>query len=48
MRQRGMTETQARAVLTESFLAEPLDRLADEGLKTRWMDMVRGALRPDA
>lgn len=33
MRQRGLSEASARALLTESFLAEPLDRLNDEELR---------------
>lgn len=44
MRQRGMSEAQARALLTESFLAEPLDRVAHDETKARWVDLIRAAL----
>jgi Fe-S cluster assembly protein SufD len=33
MRQRGLSAPRARALLIESFLAEPLDGIADETLR---------------
>ena len=48
MRQRGMSEAQARAILTESFLAEPLDRVQDEDVRERWMGFIRQALQDTA
>lgn len=41
MRQRGLSEVKARAMLIESFLAEPLDIISDEALR----DEVSGQLR---
>lgn len=41
MRQRGLPEARARALLIESFLAEPLDGIADESLR----DTLKGELR---
>jgi Fe-S cluster assembly protein SufD len=41
MRQRGLPEARARALLIESFLAEPLDGIADEALR----DTLKSELR---
>jgi Fe-S cluster assembly protein SufD len=41
MRQRGLPAARARALLIESFLAEPLDGIADETLR----DTLKGELR---
>ena len=41
MRQRGIPAPRARALLIESFLAEPLDAIADEALR----DELKTALR---
>ncbi|XBQ15553.1 MAG: SufD family Fe-S cluster assembly protein [Oceanicaulis sp.] len=45
MRQRGLSETKARALLTESFLAEPLDRIADETLRETLTARLRARLQ---
>ncbi|MEQ8404429.1 MAG: SufD family Fe-S cluster assembly protein [Oceanicaulis sp.] len=45
MRQRGLPEATARALLTESFLAEPLDRVADETLRATLLERLRARLR---
>lgn len=44
MRQRGLPEAAARALLTESFLAEPIDRLEDEELREVLQVQLRAAL----
>ncbi|WP_270375747.1 SufB/SufD family protein [Marinicauda sp. Alg238-R41] len=44
MRQRGMSETEARALLTESFLAEPLDAITDEVRRDDLLAKLRTAL----
>lgn len=44
MRQRGLPEAEARALLVESFLAEPLDALGDEGLREEMLDLLRARL----
>jgi len=40
MRQRGIPMAQAKALLTEAFLASVFDDLADEGMKTSLMDQI--------
>ncbi|MFP4519860.1 MAG: SufB/SufD family protein [Oceanicaulis sp.] len=45
MRQRGLPEVSARALLTESFLAEPLDRIADESLRETLLERLRARLQ---
>ncbi len=44
MRQRGLPEAAARALLTESFLAEPLEAVSDETLRARLLAELREAL----
>lgn len=44
MRQRGIPEVPARALLTESFLAEPLERIEDEVLRDGLLSRLRAAL----
>lgn len=44
MRQRGLSETKARAMLIESFLAEPLDLISDETLRAELQDLLRERL----
>jgi len=44
MRQRGLSEAAARALLTESFLAEPLEAVADATLRERLLEAVRNRL----
>lgn len=44
MRQRGLSEARARALLTQSFLAEPLERLADEAVRDALMARLQTAL----
>ena len=44
MRQRGLPEAKARALLIESFLAEPLDGVRDETLRDELKAMVRDRL----
>ncbi|MGP1273809.1 MAG: SufB/SufD family protein [Caulobacterales bacterium] len=44
MRQRGLTETRARAVLTRSFLAEPLDAVSNDALHERLLGKLDAAL----
>ena len=44
MRQRGIPIAQARALLTEAFLAEAFDDMADEDLKESLLGKVRGWL----
>ncbi|MEE2567773.1 Fe-S cluster assembly protein SufD [Hyphobacterium marinum] len=44
MRQRGLPEAKARALLIESFLAEPLDGIADEGLRDELRNLLRQRL----
>lgn len=44
MRQRGIEELRARALLTESFLAEPLDQISDEPLREALTDKLRESL----
>ncbi len=44
MRQRGLPDATARALLTESFLAEPLDRLEDEDLREGLTIQLKSAL----
>ena len=41
MRQRGIPVAQARALLTEAFLAEAFDDLADEDLRESLLGKVR-------
>lgn len=45
MRQRGLPEAKARALLTESFLAEPLERIADETLRETLLQRLRARLQ---
>jgi Fe-S cluster assembly protein SufD len=45
MRQRGLPETKARALLVESFLAEPLERIADETLRETFIERLRARLK---
>ncbi|MGJ3230261.1 MAG: SufB/SufD family protein [Oceanicaulis sp.] len=45
MRQRGLPEVTARALLTESFLAEPLERIADETLRETLLERLRARLQ---
>ncbi|PWE17293.1 Fe-S cluster assembly protein SufD [Marinicauda salina] len=45
MRQRGIPEPQARALLTESFLAEPLMAIADEAERERLLEKLRARLK---
>jgi len=45
MRQRGLSETAARALLTESFLAEPLEAIEDEGERERLIETLRARLK---
>jgi Fe-S cluster assembly protein SufD len=44
MRQRGLPEAKARALLIESFLAEPLDAISDENLRGALKTMLRNRL----
>lgn len=44
MRQRGLPEATARALLTESFLADPIDRLEDEELREVLSVQLKAAL----
>lgn len=44
MRQRGLPEATARALLTESFLAEPLERIEDDATRERLLDRLRNRL----
>ncbi|WP_291842632.1 SufD family Fe-S cluster assembly protein [Maricaulis sp.] len=44
MRQRGLPEAKARALLIESYLAEPLDRVRDEALRDILKATLRGRL----
>jgi len=44
MRQRGLEEKAARALLTESFLSEPLDAVADEAERERLKARLRARL----
>ena len=44
MRQRGIPETKARALLIESFLAEPLVGIADENLRAELLALLRARL----
>lgn len=44
MRQRGLSEIKARAMLIESFLAEPLDIISDEALREEVSDLLRKRL----
>ena len=44
MRQRGLSEAGARALLTQSFLAEPLERLSDETVRDALMARLQTAL----
>lgn len=44
MRQRGLSEAQARAVLTESFLADPLEQIADDDIREDFLDKLRTRL----
>jgi len=41
MRQRGLPEVVARTLLVESFLAEPLDRIADEAVRESLIERLR-------
>jgi Fe-S cluster assembly protein SufD len=45
MRQRGLPEAKARALLIESFLAEPLDAISDEPLRDTLKTMLRDRLK---
>ena len=45
MRQRGIPEKRARALLIESFLAEPLDEITDEVLRDELKDLLQERLR---
>ena len=44
MRQRGLSELKARAMLIESFLAEPLDMISDETLREELASTLRQRL----
>lgn len=44
MRQRGLSEARARAVLTRSFLAEPLDAIEDETVREALLARLDAAL----
>lgn len=44
MRQRGMTEAEARALLTESFLAEPLEAMTDNVRRDDFLAKLRTGL----
>ena len=44
MRQRGLPEVKARALLTESFLSEPLDAVADDAVRERLIARLRERL----
>ncbi|KAA5804450.1 SufD family Fe-S cluster assembly protein [Alkalicaulis satelles] len=44
MRQRGLDDARARALLTESFLMEPLDAVADEAERERLKARLRASL----
>lgn len=44
MRQRGLSEKKARAMLIESFLAEPLDLISDESLRETLQNTLRERL----
>ncbi len=44
MRQRGLPEAKARALLIESYVAEPLDRVRDEALRETLKATLRGQL----
>ena len=44
MRQRGLTEPRARALLTRSFLAEPLEAVEDETVRDALLDRLDAAL----
>jgi len=44
MRQRGIPELKARALLIESFLTEPLDGITDEALRGELMTLLRTRL----
>ncbi|WP_323761377.1 Fe-S cluster assembly protein SufD [Maricaulis sp.] len=44
MRQRGLPEAKARALLIESYLAEPLDRVRDEALRETLKASLRARL----
>lgn len=41
MRQRGLPDVVARTLLVESFLAEPLDRIADEAVRESLIERLR-------
>ncbi|WP_019962100.1 Fe-S cluster assembly protein SufD [Woodsholea maritima] len=45
MRQRGLSEAEARTLLTESFLLDPLERIPDEALRTRLLGQLQTRLR---
>jgi len=47
MRQRGIPLTQARALLTEAFVAEVFDDLEDEELRESLLDKVRDWLQAE-
>ncbi|MCC5995884.1 MAG: SufD family Fe-S cluster assembly protein [Oceanicaulis sp.] len=44
MRQRGLNKARARALLTQSFLAEPLERLEDEAVREALMARLQAVL----
>ena len=44
MRQRGLTEPRARALLTRSFLAEPLEAIEDETVRDALLARLDAAL----
>ena len=44
MRQRGLPEAKARALLIESYLAEPLDMVRDETLRETLKSVLRTKL----
>ena len=44
MRQRGLPDAKARALLTQSFLAEPIERIRDEDDRERLMTRLLSAL----
>ncbi|MFY0637717.1 Fe-S cluster assembly protein SufD [Maricaulis maris] len=44
MRQRGLPEAKARALLIESYLAEPLDQVSDETLREELKSILRARL----
>jgi Fe-S cluster assembly protein SufD len=48
LRSRGIGEDEARALLVEAFLQEAIDEIADETVRARFAELVRGRLRARA